>query len=149
VEILYVGKRGGMEEQLVPEAGLELETLSVSGIQDEPWRNIPLLYRLPASVLRAVAIVRRFQPDVVFGTGGYVAGVTGAAAVVTRRPLVLQFPDAVPGRAVRRLARRAAVVCSAYDESAERLPGARVVNTGNPLRPEFARRGVELRRRRR
>jgi len=127
-----------MEEQIVPEAGFTLETLAIRGVQDEPWRNLPLLYAVPAAVQRAATLLRRFQPDVVFGTGGYVVGPVGAAAVLLRRPLVLQLPDAVPGRTVRLLGRRASAVCVAFPESAARLRGARVEVTGTPLREEFA-----------
>lgn len=137
IELLYIGRRGGMEEEIVPGLGLPLETLAIRGVQDDGWRNLPLLYAIPAAVLRATSLVRRFAPDVVFGTGGYVVGPVGAAASLVRRPLVLQLPDAVPGRTIRLLSRRARAVCVAFDASAARLPGANVVVTGTPLRPEF------------
>jgi UDP-N-acetylglucosamine--N-acetylmuramyl-(pentapeptide) pyrophosphoryl-undecaprenol N-acetylglucosamine transferase len=90
-------------------------------------------------------VIRRFGPDVVFGTGGYVMAPVGMAAVLRRKPLVMQVPDAIPGRAIRLLARRARVVCSAFEETGRRLPGAQVVVTGNPLRKEFAELGRGLR----
>lgn len=144
-DILYVGRRGGMEEQIVAGAGYRAEMIGIRGIQDEWYRNVPLLYSLPAAIARASGLIRRFQPQVVFGSGGYVVGAVGAAALLHRRPLVLQVPDAVPGRAIRRLSGRAFAVCSAFGETAQHLPGARVVLTGNPLRPEFVRRARELR----
>jgi UDP-N-acetylglucosamine--N-acetylmuramyl-(pentapeptide) pyrophosphoryl-undecaprenol N-acetylglucosamine transferase len=140
VELLYVGRAGGIEERIVPGAGIELETIKVRGIQEGVWRNLPLAATVPAAVARASSIVGRFKPDAVFGTGGYVVGPVGMAASLRRKPLVLQLPDAVPGRTIRLLAPRAAVVCVAFGSSVARLRGRAVV-TGTPLRPEFAALG--------
>jgi UDP-N-acetylglucosamine--N-acetylmuramyl-(pentapeptide) pyrophosphoryl-undecaprenol N-acetylglucosamine transferase len=81
--------------------------------------------------------VKAFAPDVVFGTGGYVVGPVGMAAGLRHRPLVLQLPDAIPGRAIRTLAPRAHTVCLEFESSAARLKGRTQV-TGTPVRPEFA-----------
>ena len=129
-----------MEEKLVPAHGLDLETLRIRGVQPEPWRNLPLMYGLPAAVAASVRVVGRFRPDAVFGTGGYVVGPVGMAAWLRQVPLVLQLPDAVPGRTIRALAPRARAVCVAFESSAERLSGHTVV-TGTPVRPEFAAAG--------
>jgi UDP-N-acetylglucosamine--N-acetylmuramyl-(pentapeptide) pyrophosphoryl-undecaprenol N-acetylglucosamine transferase len=137
VEILYVGREGGMEERIVPQRGIEIETLRVRGVQPEAWRNFALAVSVPAAVLRASRLVARFQPHVVFGTGGYVVGPVGVAASLRRRPLVLQLPDAVPGRTIRSLAPRAHTVCLEFESSAARLKGRTEV-TGTPVRPEFA-----------
>ena len=135
-----------MEERIVPGAGIELETIKVRGLQDQIWRNLPLAVALPAAVARASGIVGRFKPDAVFGTGGYVVGPVGVAASLRHKPLVLQLPDAVPGRTIRLLAPRAEAVCVAFESSVARLKGkARV--TGTPLRPEFAALGRTRRER--
>ena len=138
VELLYVGRSGGMEEEIVASAGLASRNLALRGIQPEIWKNLPLAATLPTAVARAASIIRGFKPDVVFGTGGYIVGAVGMAAVLTRTPLVLMVPDAYPGRAIRLLARRARVVCTAFEDTAGYLPGARVEQTGTPLREQFA-----------
>jgi UDP-N-acetylglucosamine--N-acetylmuramyl-(pentapeptide) pyrophosphoryl-undecaprenol N-acetylglucosamine transferase len=126
-----------MEERIVPERGIEIETLRVRGVQPEAWRNLALAFSVPAAVLSASRLVGRFQPDVVFGTGGYVVAPVGIAASLRRRPLVLQLPDAVPGRTIRTLAPRAETVCLEFESSAAQLKGRTQV-TGTPVRPEFA-----------
>jgi UDP-N-acetylglucosamine--N-acetylmuramyl-(pentapeptide) pyrophosphoryl-undecaprenol N-acetylglucosamine transferase len=135
-----------MEERIVSAAGIELETIKVRGLQEEIWRNLPLAVAVPTAVGRASGIVGRFKPDAVFGTGGYVVGPVGMAASLRRKPLVLQLPDAVPGRTIRLLAPRAAAVCVAFESSLDRLRG-RVVLTGTPLRPQFAALGRARRER--
>jgi UDP-N-acetylglucosamine--N-acetylmuramyl-(pentapeptide) pyrophosphoryl-undecaprenol N-acetylglucosamine transferase len=126
-----------MEEKIVPDYGIAMENVSMRGVQPEPWKNIPLVYLLPAAVASASRLISRFEPDVVFGTGGYVVAAVGAAALLARRPLYLQLPDAVPGRAIRTLGPRARTVFSAYAKTAELMPRARVELTGTPVRPEL------------
>ena len=122
------------------ERGIELETLRIRGLQPGLWRNLPMAYSLPTAIARAAGIMGRFRPHVVYGTGGYVVGPVGVAAGLRRRPLVLQLPDAVPGRTISLLAPRARSVCVAFESSRARLRG-RTVLTGTPLRPEFAAAG--------
>jgi UDP-N-acetylglucosamine--N-acetylmuramyl-(pentapeptide) pyrophosphoryl-undecaprenol N-acetylglucosamine transferase len=114
-----------------------METLPMRGVQDEFWRNAPLLYALPASIARARRIIARFQPEAVLGTGGYVTAPVGVAAIVRRVPLFLQEQNALPGRTTRMLASRTRAVATAYEDTARRLPGARAVRTGTPVRREF------------
>lgn len=126
-----------MEESIVPEHGLRIEGLDIRGIQPELWKNWRLPYQLPASVARAWSLIRKFDPAVVFGTGGYVVGAVGAAALLARKPLFLMVPDAYPGRTIRVLGPRARTVFSAFDTTAGWLPRARVQLSGTPLRREF------------
>jgi len=136
--VLLVGRRGGMEETMVPAAGLPLETLAVRGVDtSRPLTLAWAMLRLPQAVLRARRIIRRFRADVVVGAAGYVCVPVVLAARSLGVPVVLLEQNARPGRAVRRLARRAHVVATSFAETAERLPGARVVHTGNPLRAQI------------
>ena len=121
----------------MPSHGLDLETISIRGIQPEPWKNWRLPYQLPAAVARATRVIRRFDPAVVFGTGGYVVGAVGLASVLTGRPLFLQVPDAYPGKTIRALSGRARTVFAAFDATRGFLPRAQVEVSGTPLRREF------------
>ena len=131
----------------MPAHGVPMEPIDMRGVQDQMWRNLPLVWALPASLAGAAGMMRRFDPSVVLGTGGYISAPVGAAAVLRRVPLVLQEQNVVPGRTTRTLARRAHLVCTAFMETAERLPGVRTEHTGTPLREEFAAAGREARRR--
>jgi len=148
-DVLLVGRRGGLEETLVPSSGLRLETLSVRGIDlGSPWKLPGVAARISRATLQASRIVRRFKPDVVVGAAGYVSVPVVAAALLRGIPVVLLEQNAHPGRTTRLFARRARVVAASFAETAAELPGARVVHTGNPVRPEVKQlAGAPLRER--
>ncbi len=105
-----------------------------------------------AAFFAARRLVRDFEPDVVVGAGGYVTLAAGLAALGAAPtaflraaaglrgplPLVLLEQNALPGGAVRVLARSAAVILLAVDDARAHCRGARCVVTGNPLAPEFS-----------
>ncbi|GAC1341897.1 MAG: undecaprenyldiphospho-muramoylpentapeptide beta-N-acetylglucosaminyltransferase [Candidatus Dormibacteria bacterium] len=133
--VLMVSRRGGVGEELIREAGLDLETLDVSGLDtSRPLSLLTAAGRLPLATLRAARLLRGFGADVVVGTAGYVCVPVVMAAALLRVPVVLLEQNAHPGRAIRLLAPRARVVAASFAGTAARLPRARVVHTGNPLR---------------
>src|SRR6266571_5558968 len=88
--VLLVGRAGGLEETLVPEAGFELETVRIQGLdRDAVWKNATLPAVIPAALRAGLRIVDRFRPDVVLGMGGYVMAPAVAAARLRRIPYVL------------------------------------------------------------
>jgi UDP-N-acetylglucosamine--N-acetylmuramyl-(pentapeptide) pyrophosphoryl-undecaprenol N-acetylglucosamine transferase len=136
-QILYVGRRGGMEEQVVPRYGIPLQTIVAAKLDMEKlWRNWSVPLVAPRALLQSASIVRRFRPDVVLGTGGYVSAPVVLASAAFRVPVVLQEQNAMPGRATRLLSRVASVVATAYPESAQYLH-AKAAVTGTPVRIEF------------
>ncbi len=135
--VAVVGRRGGVAERLVSDAGLQLETLDVSGVDvADPRTLVRAAAQLPRATLAARRLVRSMRPDVVVGTAGYVCVPVVTAAHLQRVPVVLLEQNAYPGRATRLLARRARFVAVSFAETARLLPGANVVHTGNPIRRE-------------
>ena len=126
-----------MEEQVVPRYGIPMQTIVAAKLDMETlWRNWSFPFVAPRAFLQAAGIVRRFRPDVVLGTGGYVSAPIVLAAAAARVPVVLQEQNAMPGRATRLLSRVARVVATAYPQSASQLH-AKAVVTGTPVRSEF------------
>lgn len=139
VELLYIGTQHGLESRLVGEAGIPFQTVEVQGLVRKSLLEIGRgLIMLAVGSLQAWRLVRNFRPDVVVGTGGYVSGPVVAAAILQRRPVLLQEQNVVPGVTNRLLARFASRVAVAYDESIEYFSKKdHVICTGNPLRPEL------------
>src|SRR5439155_368574 len=138
--LLYVGRRGGIEERVVGHYGVPLQTIVAAKLDLENlWRNWPVPFVLPRALIQSARIVRRFRPDVVLGTGGYVSAPIVLTAAAFRVPVVLQEQNALPGRTTKLLSRVARVVATAYPASARYLH-AKAVVTGTPVRKEFWQR---------
>lgn len=143
--MLLVGRAGGPEERLVPMAGFDLATVRIRGFdRDAMWKNLALPYLLPAALARGLDILRRFQPDVVLGVGGYAMAPAVAAASLRGVPYVLHEKDVRPGLATRIFARNAAAICTTLPGTEERLRRRRVVLTGLPLREGFMLRSPNV-----
>jgi UDP-N-acetylglucosamine--N-acetylmuramyl-(pentapeptide) pyrophosphoryl-undecaprenol N-acetylglucosamine transferase len=142
--ILLVGKRGGPEERIVPEAGFELDTIRVQGFdRDAPWRNLALPLVLPAALAAGRRIVERFRPDVVLGTGGYamVPALRGARALRIPYVMLVMEPR---GLANRLFYRGAAAACLSLPDRHGLVRTPRVEVTGVPLRAEFRRAAPQV-----
>jgi UDP-N-acetylglucosamine--N-acetylmuramyl-(pentapeptide) pyrophosphoryl-undecaprenol N-acetylglucosamine transferase len=136
-EVVWLGTERGLESRLVPAEGIALERLSVTGLRGKgllPWLAAPL--RLTVALVQALKVMRRHQPLVVVGLGGFVSGPGGVAAWLTRRPLVIHEQNAVAGFTNRCLAYLARVVLEAFPDSFGREVHARVI--GNPVRRDIS-----------
>ena len=136
-DVLWVGSRGGIEEDLVRRAGTEFIGLAAGGL-----RGMGLLtklrnaFRIVGSVGRARGILAHFRPDVVLVTGGYACVAVTLAAWIRSLPVMIYLPDIVPGLAIRSLSRFAAKVAVTSEESYRYFRRDKVVVTGYPVRPE-------------
>ncbi|HEX7246179.1 MAG TPA: UDP-N-acetylglucosamine--N-acetylmuramyl-(pentapeptide) pyrophosphoryl-undecaprenol N-acetylglucosamine transferase [Solirubrobacterales bacterium] len=130
--VSFVGARGRIEAELVPAAGYEIDLLDVRGIdRRNPLRAAVAVGKAAVGVRAARGVLRRRRADAVMGGGGYVAGVAGMAAVLTRTPLVLTEADSHLGLANRALARRARRVCLSFP--IEGREGDPYLLTGRPV----------------
>lgn len=129
----WLGVPGSMEEQLVPPRGFAFESVQFGGVRG---KGLQTLVTLPFKLLRAFwqsqQVLRRVQPDVVVGLGGYITFPGGMMASLLGKPLVLHEQNSVPGLANRLLAQVADRVFTAFPAV---LKGAQCV--GNPLREAF------------
>ena len=139
-EILFVGTEHGMEKELVPAAGFRLETIPVVGMQRRLSLQTGRVVFLAASaVLASRRILRQFKPNLVVGTGGYVAGPVVLAAALARIPTVIHEQNAIPGLTNILLSRIAGRVCLSFPGTEHYFPRPkRTVFTGNPRASEAA-----------
>jgi len=133
----WLGTPRGIENELVPQAGLPLHLIQVSGLRG---KGKLALLKAPFQLLRALwqarRIVKQVQPVCVLGMGGYVTGPGGLAARLAGVPLVIHEQNAVAGTANRGLALFAQRVCEAF-QNTFRNAGKRRRTTGNPVREEL------------
>jgi len=136
--VVFVGTEKGLEKQIVPKAGFPLEFIDVGGLKGKGGadllRNIA---RLPRGFMQARAIVRKHQPNVVLGVGGYSSGPVLVAAGMRRIPTLIHESNAFPGVTNRVLARFTTAVAVAFPDAATRMNRKDAIVTGNPIRKEF------------
>ena len=134
-EILFVGTERGIEFRVLPNEGFSLETLPIKGLKGRGIRGfIDAIFGVPLSLLRAFAIIRRFRPDRIVGLGGYASGPVLMAGKLSGIRCAIMEQNLRPGFTNKLLARWVDVVFTAYSKTAEFFPGARVIETGNPVR---------------
>ncbi|NPC56075.1 undecaprenyldiphospho-muramoylpentapeptide beta-N-acetylglucosaminyltransferase [Caenimonas soli] len=129
----WLGGPGSMESQLVPPRGFAFETIAFSGVRG---KGVKTLFFLPLRLLQAfwqsIQVVRRVQPDVVIGLGGYITFPAGMMSVLLGKPLVLHEQNSIAGMANRVLAGVADRVFTAFPNVFKKAAWV-----GNPLRPAF------------
>ncbi len=138
LELLYVGSTGGPEEEIVRRARMPMHAVTSAPVRGRmPWEMAANTARMMIGVAQARTILRDFMPQALLSTGGYASFPVALAARSRSVPLALYLPDLYPGWAVRAIARLAQQVTVTAIESLRRLPAARTVVTGYPVREEF------------
>lgn len=135
-EVVWLGSVKGIENRLVPAAGLRLERVRVAGLRGKgllSWLLAPL--KLSVALWDAVRLVRRCNPAAVLGMGGFASGPGGLAARLLRYPLVVHEQNATAGLTNRVLAGWAQEVLAAFPGRFADRYSARVI--GNPVRQEI------------
>ena len=137
MQVFWIGTRRGMESRLVPEHGFEMEWVRIEGLRGKGLaQRLAGPFRLLAALSQARVILRRRNPGVVLGMGGFASGPGGLAARILGLPLVIHEQNSVPGMTNQWLARIATRVFEAFPGS---FPKARrAVATGNPVRGAIA-----------
>ncbi len=136
-DFLFVGARGKMEMEKVPEQGFAIKGLWISGLKRK-WSISNLLFplKLISSLWNARKIIKGFRPDIVIGVGGFASGPTLWMANKLRVPTLIQEQNSFPGITNRLLAKKVEKICVAYDGLEKFFPAGKIVKTGNPIRRE-------------
>jgi UDP-N-acetylglucosamine--N-acetylmuramyl-(pentapeptide) pyrophosphoryl-undecaprenol N-acetylglucosamine transferase len=136
-EVSWLGTANGMEQDLVPKAGIEIDTIDFHGLRGKGWQHtLAGAFKLSASFVTCLRILRRRKPDVVLGMGGYVCVPGGMMARLRRVPLVLVNADAALLLSNKTLAPLAQRVLFGFPANFGRAAGKAMV-TGNPVRQEI------------
>lgn len=136
--VLFVGGTRGLESDIIPAEGFQIELIPASGLKRAlTLENLRTIGRAGLGVLRSFNIVRRFAPDIVIGTGGYVCGPVVLSAALLGIPTMIHEQNTFPGFTNRLLARFVKKIATSFEESAKYFPNpSKVVVTGNPVRKD-------------
>ncbi len=131
VPVVWLGADGGMETRLVPQHGIAIETIAISGLRG---KGLGTLLRAPLRVLSAIRaaarVLRKHRPRAVISFGGFAAGPGGIAAALAGIPLLVHEQNRAPGMTNRVLVKFARRVLTGFPDA---FPGKETV-VGNPVR---------------
>ncbi|MEP6713607.1 MAG: undecaprenyldiphospho-muramoylpentapeptide beta-N-acetylglucosaminyltransferase, partial [Ferruginibacter sp.] len=134
-EILFVGARGKMEMEKVPQAGYEIKGLEIAGLNRSSLiKNIGLPYKLVKSFLQVRTIFKAFKPDAVIGVGGYSSFPVLRFAQSQGIKTFIHESNSFAGKSNILLGRRAMKIFTASDGMEHFFPAAKILVTGNPVR---------------
>ena len=136
-EIMFLGTDRGLEDRVIPAAGFALRKVAAAGLKGiGGLSRIRNLLVLPRGALETASLLREFQPDVVAGLGGYLAGPAMLLAALKDIPTLLMEPNAIPGFTNRVLAPVVRIAAVGFEETAD-FYGAKARVTGHPIRKAF------------
>jgi UDP-N-acetylglucosamine--N-acetylmuramyl-(pentapeptide) pyrophosphoryl-undecaprenol N-acetylglucosamine transferase len=138
-EILFIGAKGKMEMEKIPEAGYKIIGLTIAGYNRSSLiRNISLPLKLAQSFFQVTGILRAFKPNAVLGVGGYSSFPVLRLAQTRKIPTFIHESNSLPGRSNIMLGKWATKIFVAADGMEKYFPAKKIVITGNPVRNIFS-----------
>ncbi len=141
--ILFIGAKGHMEEQLVPKAGYELKCLEIAGLSRGKSfqafiKNAKTVVNTVKAVGQCKKIIKEFQPDVILGTGGYACFPALRAGIEMGIPTCIHESNAIPGLTMKMLADKVGKAMIAFADSASQYRNPNAVEVvGMPVKQDF------------
>ena len=134
-KVVWLGAKDKMETRIVPQAGIELETLAIGGVRGKGLLTKVLLpFVQLKALIAAINVIMRHRPDVAIGFGGFTGFTGGLAMRLLRLPLVIHEQNSVAGLTNKVLAKIASRVLFAFPSAFALSEGC----VGNPVRSEIS-----------
>lgn len=138
IDILFVGAKGKMEMEKVPQAGFTIKGLDVIGFnRTSMLKNLSLPIKLLKSFYQAYQLLKAHRPQVVVGVGGYASGPTLYMAHWLNIPTLIQEQNSYAGKTNKLLGKKAKKICVAYEGMDRFFAKDKIVFTGNPVRKDL------------
>ena len=137
-EVLFVGVGNRLEKKVFDGLGLPFCTIRIEGVRGKGLKvAIKVLLKLPLSMKESFRIIRKFQPSLVMGVGGYVSGPVVLVASLMGIKTAVAEQNAFPGLTNRILGKFTDRIFLTYRESRKWFPTEKTLVTGNPVRAAF------------
>ncbi|AEW03537.1 UDP-N-acetylglucosamine--N-acetylmuramyl-(pentapeptide) pyrophosphoryl-undecaprenol N-acetylglucosamine transferase [Niastella koreensis GR20-10] len=135
IDILFVGAKGKMEMEKVPQAGYEIKGLDIAGFNRSSLiKNIGLPFKLIKSFWQVRSIIKTFQPDAVIGVGGYSSFPVLRYAQAQGIATFIHEANSFAGKSNIMLGKKASKIFVATDGMEKFFPAEKIMITGNPVR---------------
>ncbi|HRP31974.1 MAG TPA: undecaprenyldiphospho-muramoylpentapeptide beta-N-acetylglucosaminyltransferase [Agriterribacter sp.] len=143
ISVLFVGAKGKMEMEKVPQAGYPIEGLDIAGFNRSSLiKNIGLPFKLIKSFWQVRQIVNRFKPDAVIGVGGYSSFPVLRYAQQKGILSFIHEANSFAGKSNILLSKRAALIFTGSDGMENFFPADKIRVTGNPVRDSIVQRHI-------
>jgi UDP-N-acetylglucosamine--N-acetylmuramyl-(pentapeptide) pyrophosphoryl-undecaprenol N-acetylglucosamine transferase len=143
VKPLFLGKKGGMEREIVERFGFEIREIEAIGMKRTVTGLLKFMLNWNKGYRQSLAVVREFDPVAVVGTGGYISAPAVRAGHRMNRWIFIQEQNSLPGLASRSVARYADMIFVAYESASRYLGKEKCLLTGNPIAPGMVGRDRE------
>ncbi len=135
IEILFIGAKGKMEMEKIPQAGYKIEGLDIAGFNRSSLiKNIGLPYKLLKSFLQVRSIFKKFKPDAAIGVGGYSSFPVLRFAQARGIKTFIHESNSFAGKSNMMLGRKADKIFTGTDGMGKFFPKEKIMVTGNPVR---------------
>jgi len=135
IEILFVGAKGRMEMEKVPQAGYKIEGIDISGFNRSSLiKNIGLPFKLVKSFFQVRSIMKNFKPNAAIGVGGYSSYPVLRYAQAKRIPTFIHESNSFAGKSNMMLGKKATRIFTGTDGMENFFPADKIMITGNPVR---------------
>ena len=139
IEILFVGAKGKMEMEKIPQAGFKIEGIDIAGFNRSSLiKNIGLPFKLVKSFFQVRSLLKKFKPDAVIGVGGYSSYPVLRFAQAKRIPTFIHESNSFAGKSNMMLGKKATKIFVATDGMEKFFPASKILVTGNPVRDVIA-----------
>lgn len=143
IEILFVGAKGKMEMEKVPQAGYKIQGLDITGFNRSSLiKNLGLPFKLIKSFFQVKKIIDEFKPVAVIGVGGYSSFPVLRQAQLKGIATFIHESNSFAGKTNILLGKRAIKVFVASESMEKFFPASKILLTGNPVRKSIAQSAV-------
>ena len=135
-DILFVGTERGLESKLIPREGFKIVKIKAQGIKRKIcFENLTAIVIFLISLFQSYNIIKKYKPDIVIGTGGYVSGSVVLMAAILGIPTFIHEQNVIPGITNKFLSRITRATFLSFNQSKEHFSNkAKMIFTGNPIR---------------
>ena len=135
IEILFVGAKGKMEMEKVPQAGYRIEGVDIAGLNRSSLiKNIGLPLKLLKSFFQVRNIFKKFKPDAAIGVGGYSSFPVLRYAQAKGIKTFIHESNSFAGKSNILLGKKATMIFTGTDGMEKFFPAEKIIVTGNPVR---------------
>ncbi len=137
-EIYYIGNPKNLEYEITQKLGYKFLGVKISAMPRKfGFKLIKWLFEFQMAIFKALFYIKKYKPNAIFGTGGYVSAPALFAGGLDGTPYMIHDCDAHPGIVSKYIAPSAQCVSLAFESSKKYITSKNIYINGNPIREEF------------